>query len=48
VAITGVHPEAPQYWRDDINGVDPDGLDYVLAADMVRWAAGYHRDFIRH
>lgn len=38
VIITGVHPEAPQYWRDDIKAVDPDGLDYDLAVDMVRWA----------
>jgi glutamine amidotransferase-like uncharacterized protein len=40
VSVTGVHPEAPQYWRDDIKAGDPDGLDYDLAVDMVRWAAG--------
>jgi hypothetical protein len=42
VILTGVHPEAPQYWRDDIKAADPDGLDYDLAVDMIRWAAGPH------
>jgi hypothetical protein len=40
VSITGVHPEAPQWWRDDIHAQDPDGLDYDLAIEMIRWAAG--------
>lgn len=38
VIITGVHPEAPQYWRDDIHSQDPDGLDYDLAIEMINWA----------
>ncbi len=45
VSVTGTHPEAPQYWRDDIKASDPDGLDYDLAIDMVRWAAGLKKTF---
>jgi glutamine amidotransferase-like uncharacterized protein len=39
VYVTGVHPEAPQWWRDYYKLQDPDGLDYDLAVGMIRWAA---------
>jgi glutamine amidotransferase-like uncharacterized protein len=39
VAVTGFHPEAPAWWRDDVPGIDKDGLDEDIAVDMIRWAA---------
>lgn len=38
VTISGVHPEAPQSWRDGINLVDPDGLDFDVAWDLIHAA----------
>ncbi len=40
VAITGVHPESPQAWKDRENVIDPDGDDSDLALDLVRSAIG--------
>lgn len=37
VYVTGFHPEAPQWWRDDLKQKDTDGLDLEQAADMYRW-----------
>lgn len=37
VFITGVHPEAPPYWRQDPYLPDPDGLDYDLVLEMIDW-----------
>ena len=39
ISVSGTHPEAPQWWYDDSNIVDTDGLDNQIAADMVKWAA---------
>jgi len=39
ISVTGTHPEAPQWWYDDVRILDPDGLDNQIAADMVKWAA---------
>jgi glutamine amidotransferase-like uncharacterized protein len=39
VFVSGVHPEAPQWWRDYYKLSDGDGLDYDLAVGMIRWAA---------
>jgi hypothetical protein len=36
--VTGLHPEAPQFWRNYFQLADPDGLDYDLAVDMIQWA----------
>lgn len=43
--VTGLHPEAPQFWRNYYRLDDADGLDYDLAVDMIRWAkkARHHR-----
>jgi glutamine amidotransferase-like uncharacterized protein len=40
VALTGHHPEAPNYWRKLYQLRDPDGLDYEEAKKLIRWAAG--------
>jgi glutamine amidotransferase-like uncharacterized protein len=39
VAVTGTHPEAPQWWYDDGHISDIDGLDNEEAAAMIKWAA---------
>lgn len=39
VSITGTHPEAPQWWYDDGDISDIDGLDNEEAAAMIKWAA---------
>jgi glutamine amidotransferase-like uncharacterized protein len=39
VAVTGTHPEAPQWWYDDAHITDADGLDNMEAARMIKWAA---------
>lgn len=39
VAVTGTHPEAPQWWYDDGHISDTDGLDNEEAANMIKWAA---------
>lgn len=39
ISVSGTHPEAPQWWYDDSDIVDEDGLDNHLAAEMVKWAA---------
>lgn len=39
VYVAGVHPEAPQWWRDYYKLHDSDGLDYDLAVGMIQWAA---------
>lgn len=39
VSVSGTHPEAPQWWYDDSDILDTDGLDNQLAADMIKWAA---------
>ena len=38
VYVTGLHPEAPQDWRDYFKMQDTDGLDVDLAVEMIRWA----------
>jgi hypothetical protein len=40
VYITGMHPEAPQEWRDFYGLNDPDGDDSDLAVEMINWATG--------
>lgn len=40
VYVTGLHPEAPQDWRDYYHLKDPDGLDDDLAVEMIDWATG--------
>ena len=39
VFVTGLHPEAPQDWREHPTLDDKDGLDFDLAVDMIHWAA---------
>lgn len=39
VYVTGLHPEAPQSWRNFYKISDVDGLDYDLAVQMIQWAA---------
>lgn len=39
ISVSGTHPEAPQWWYDDSQIVDADGLDNQLAAEMIKWAA---------
>lgn len=38
VYVTGLHPEAPQWWRDDVYLDDKDGLDYDISVEMIKWA----------
>lgn len=38
VYVTGLHPEAPQSWRDYYKIKDQDGLDYDMAIEMINWA----------
>ena len=37
VFVTGLHPEAPQDWRDYYHLNDPDGSDEDLAVEMINW-----------
>ncbi len=37
VFVTGLHPEAPESWRTYFKLNDPDGLDYILAEQMIHW-----------
>ncbi|MGK5083831.1 BPL-N domain-containing protein [Bdellovibrionota bacterium FG-1] len=39
VYVTGLHPEAPQSWRDYFHLLDSDGLDENLAVQMIHWAS---------
>lgn len=39
ISVSGTHPEAPQWWYDDAEIVDADGLDNIEAANMIKWAA---------
>jgi hypothetical protein len=38
IFVTGLHPEAPQDWRDYYHLKDADGLDQDLAVEMIHWA----------
>ncbi len=38
VFVTGLHPEAPQFWRDYYQLNDADGTDEDLAVEMIQWA----------
>ena len=38
VYVTGLHPEAPQDWRDYSRLIDKDGLDDDLVMEMIDWA----------
>lgn len=38
IAITGLHPEAPQSWRDIYKLKDRDGSDYPYAVELIRLA----------
>ena len=40
VFISGPHPEAPAVWTEEDGIHDPDGNDWSLAIDMVKWASG--------
>lgn len=40
VYVTGAHPEAPPIWSREDKIRDPDGSDYPLAVEMIRWSAG--------
>lgn len=42
VFVTGLHPEAPQFWRDYYHLTDPDGLDTDLAGQMIQWVSENH------
>ncbi len=37
VFVTGLHPEAPQNWREYYGLKDTDGMDQDLAVEMVNW-----------
>jgi glutamine amidotransferase-like uncharacterized protein len=37
VYVTGLHPEAPQDWRDYYRLKDADGLDDDLVMEMINW-----------
>ncbi|MBU6154589.1 MAG: hypothetical protein KGP28_09840 [Bdellovibrionales bacterium] len=37
IFVTGLHPEAPQDWREHYEMRDPDGLDQDLAVEMLNW-----------
>jgi Biotin-protein ligase, N terminal len=39
VFLSGVHPEAPQWWRNGLVNGDPDGLDFDLVTQMITWAS---------
>ena len=39
ISVSGTHPEAPQWWYDDGQISDADGLDNHVAAAMIKWAA---------
>lgn len=39
IYVTGLHPEAPQDWRDYYGMKDPDGLDQDLAVEMLNWVS---------
>jgi glutamine amidotransferase-like uncharacterized protein len=36
VAVSGVHPEAPEIWKQGL--IDPDGPDMDLGVQMIQWA----------
>lgn len=40
VWVTGLHPEAPQWWKTESGYSDIDGDDSDLVATMLHWAAG--------
>ena len=40
VFVAGFHPEAPQFWREYYNLEDPDGTDFELVDEMIRWSMG--------
>ena len=40
VFITGLHPEAPEWWRTSEDLDDIDGNDFDLAVEMIHWASG--------
>jgi glutamine amidotransferase-like uncharacterized protein len=37
IFVTGLHPEAPEDWREYYQMKDPDGLDQDLAVEMLNW-----------
>ena len=39
VYVAGMHPEAPQSWKDYAGLQDPDGDDSDLAVQMIQWAS---------
>ncbi|MBA2404382.1 MAG: hypothetical protein H0V66_06395 [Bdellovibrionales bacterium] len=39
ISVSGTHLEAPQWWYDDGQIIDTDGLDNEIAAGMIKWAA---------
>lgn len=39
VFITGLHPEAPDWWSTAEQMVDPDGQDHDLVINMIHWAS---------
>jgi len=37
--VSGIHPEAPQWWRTYYDLNDKDGADFDLGVEMVQWAS---------
>ena len=42
VWVTGLHPEAPQWWKDKSGYADPDGDDSDLVINMLHWVTEAH------
>lgn len=42
VFVAGMHPEAPQSWKDYAGVEDPDGDDLDLVAQMIHWVTEAH------
>jgi glutamine amidotransferase-like uncharacterized protein len=42
VWVTGLHPESPQWWKDESGYPDVDGDDRDLVANMLHWVTEAH------
>ena len=42
VWVTGLHPEAPQWWKDTSGYSDPDGDDSDIVVKMLQWVTEAH------
>lgn len=38
--VTGLHPEAPRWWKTSSQLTDTDGDDFDLAVEMIHWSMG--------